>query len=346
MPPKSATIHDVATQSGVSIGTVSAVINRKATVSDRTRRRVLQVISELNYRPSAAARRRLQPTAEKSIGLIVKEINNPYFADIIFGAQEAARELGYNVLVAHTDRSYEFEQQLTELLVAKDVDGLIINPLLTDETDLSHLFEIRRNNIPLVLIESIRGIQASMVDVDNVAAARGAVEHLIELGHTRIAHFAGPQYSSHSDERIEGVRRAHSAQRHVFTDDDVIYAGAGLEDGYRASIEFFRDRGPAERPTAVTCYNDLVAIGVLRGLRELGLDVPGDVSVVGFDDIDVASYLAVPLTTVRMPRREIGRRATQMLIESVEAEGSLPPRKVLLETELVVRASSAPPASG
>lgn len=341
MPTKNATIHDVASLSGVSIGTVSAVLNRKGTVSKGTRRRVLQAMSDLHYRPSAAARRRLQPTAEKSIGLIVKEINNPYFADIIFGAQEAARELGYNVLVAHTEHSYEFEQQLTELLVAKDVDGLIINPLLSNESDLSHLFEIRRNNIPLVLIESIRGIQASMVDVDNVAAEKRAVQYLVEQGHTRIVHFAGPQYSMHSDERIDGVRRAYAAGRLVMEEEDVVHAGASLEDGYRAGLAFFRDH--ADRPTAVTCYNDLVAIGVMRALRELGLDVPGDVSVIGFDDIDMASYLSVPLTTVSSPRREIGRRATRMLIQHVEAADPIPPEKVVLETDLVIRESTAPP---
>ena len=343
VPTKNATIHDVANLSGYSIGTVSAVINRKGTVSKSTRRKVLQAISDLQYRPSAAARRRLQPTAEKSIGLIVKEINNPYFADIICGAQDAARELGYNVLVTHTDRSYEVEQQVAELLVAKDVDGLIINPLLNEETDLSHLFEIRRSNIPLVLIEGIRGIQASTVDVDNVAAEKEAVEHLIDLGHTRIVHFAGPRYSSHSDERVEGVRRAHGAHRLAIGEDDVVYAGAGLKDGYDAALAYFRDR--VDRPTAVTCYNDLVAIGVVHALRELGLRVPDDVSVVGFDDIDVASYLAVPLTTVRMPRYAIGQRATKLLIESAEADGILPTQKVMLDADLIVRESTAPPAA-
>ena len=343
MTPKNATIHDVATLSGYSIGTVSAVINRKATVSKSTRRKVLQAISDLQYRPSAAARRRLQPTTEKSIGLIVKEINNPYFADIIFGAQEAARELGYNVLVAHTDRSYEFEQQVAELLVAKDVDGLIVNPLLNEESDLSHLFEIRRNNIPLVLIEGIRGIHASTVDVDNVVAEKEAVEYLITLGHERIAHFAGPRYSLHSDERVEGVRRAHSAHRLAIGDDDIVHAGSSLKDGYTVGLQYFRGRAADDRPTAVTCYNDLVAIGVLRALRELGLSVPGDVSVIGFDDIDVVSYLGTPLTSVRMPRFEIGQRATRLLIETAEAVGPAPAQRVMLDAELVVRDTTAPP---
>jgi len=186
------TIHDVADRAGVSIGTVSAVINHKDTVSKRTRRKVLQAISELNYRPSAAARRRLKPAAEKSIGLVIKEIHNPYFADIVTGVQQTATERGYHVLIVSSERTYDLEQQLVELLVAKDVEGVIINPLFDEQADLSHLFEIKRRNIPLVLIENVQGIQASMVDVDNVEASKKAVTYLIERSHKRIVHFAGP----------------------------------------------------------------------------------------------------------------------------------------------------------
>ncbi len=338
MAGKNATIHDVAERAGVSIGTVSAVINRKSTVSQHTRRKVLQAVSDLHYRPSAAARRRLQPTAEKSVGLVVKEINNPYFADIIIGAQMAAKERGYNLLVTHTERSYDLERELVELLVAKDVDGLIVNPLLDDNADLSHLFELKRHNIPLVLIESVRGLQANMVDVDNVAASKSAVEYLIENGHTHIAHFTGPKYSMHSAERVEGVRRAFSSQRLIFDEDDIVPAGARIDDGYTAAHHYFGERG--KRPTAVTCYNDLVAIGVYRALRELGLSVPDDVSVVGYDDIDIAQYASVPLTTVRVPKREMGGRAAELLINSIESAGDGEYERVFLETELVVREST------
>ncbi len=340
MPPrKKNTIHDVAERAGVSIGTVSAVINRKETVSAGTRRRVLEAIEALNYRPSAAARRRLQPPSEKSIGLIIKEVANPYFGDIIIGAQEAAIARGYHVIVGSTERIYHLEQQLVELFIAKDVDGLIINPLQDDEADLSHLFEIARRNIPLVLIENVRGIQASMVDVDNVAASKSAVEYLIDNGHQRIVHFAGPRYSMHSEERIEGVRRAFSSQLLKFHDDDVVHVGARLEDGYRAGLEYFRSR-TEDRPTAVTCYNDLVAIGLIRALTELGLNVPEDVSVVGYDDIEMSSYLEVPLTTIRVPKREMGRRATELLIQHVEAVDAGTIEKVLLRAELIVRGST------
>lgn len=340
MSTKKVTIHDVANLADVSIGTVSAVVNRKDTVSKHTRRRVLKAISELNYRPSAAARRRLQPSIEKSIGLVIKEARNPYFAGVVIGAQEAAAERGYSVLVASSEESYELEQKVVALLEAKDIEGLIINPLLDEDADLAHLFEIKQHNIPLVLLESVRGLKASIVDVDNVAASKAAVEYLINQGHQHIVHFAGPRYSMHSDERVEGMRRAFSAQRLTFGDTDVVRAGARLEDGYRAGLEFFRERPEAERPTAVTCYNDLVAIGLMRALRELGLHVPRDISVIGYDDIDMASYTAVPLTTVRVPKEEMGRRAAEILIRHAEAPDAGTREKVCLDAELIVRGST------
>ena len=340
MSTKNVTIHDVADLAGVSIGTVSAVVNRKDTVSKSTFRRVLQAIDELNYRPSAAARRRLQPSVEKSIGLVIKEIRNPYFADIMIGAQEAAVEHGYSVLVASSEESYELEQKVVALLEAKDIEGLIINPLLDEDADLAHLFELKQHNIPLVFLESVRGLKSSIVEVDNVAASKATVQYLIDLGHQRIAHFAGPRYSMHSDERIEGMRRAFSAQRLTFAATNVVRAGAHLKDGYRAGLEFFRDRSEEERPTAVTCYNDQVAIGLMRALRELGLHVPRDISVIGYDDIDMASYTAVPLTTVRVPKEEMGRRAAEILIQQTEAPDAGKREKVSLEAELVVREST------
>lgn len=340
MSTKNVTIHDVADLAGVSIGTVSAVVNQKDTVSKRTRRRVLQAISELNYRPSAAARRRLQPSIEKSIGLVIKEVHNPYFADIVIGAQGAAAEHGYSVLVASSEESYEVEQKVVALLEAKDIEGLIINPLLDEDADLSHLFELKQRNIPLVLLESVRGLKASIVDVNNVATSKAAVEYLIDQGHQHIMHFAGPRYSMHSDERVEGMRRAFSAQRLTFDDSDVVRAGARLEDGYRAGLEFFRGRAEEERPTAVTCYNDLVAIGLMRALRELGLEVPRDISVIGYDDIDMASYISVPLTTVRVPKEEMGRRAAEILIQQTESRETNVRERVGLDAELVVRGST------
>ena len=338
MKTQRATITDVARQAGVSKATVSAVINDSAAVKGSTRDRVLAAIDVLNYRPSQITRATARKT--KSIGLLIKEIDNPYYAEVVLGARSHANEQGYTLLVASSEGEFEAEKRAVELMQAKDVEGLIATPVLDEHADLSHFFELKRRNFPFVLLEEVRGVRASLVDVDNRDASRKAVEYLIRQGHTRIVHFAGPRYSMHSEERLDGVRHACSASHLIFHDGDAIEAGAHLADGYRAALACFRKRTGATRPTAVTCYNDLVAIGVCRALHELGLRVPDDVSVIGFDDIPLLEYLPVPLTTIRMPKAAMGETAARLLIRHIESRTAVPPQKVLLEAELVTRQST------
>ena len=339
MKTRRATINDVARQAGVSKATVSAVFNDTGSVKSSTRDRVLAAIELLNYRPSSPVGR-AGARKTKSIGLLIKEIDNPYYAEVVLGARSHATEKGYTVLVASSEGEYEAERRAVELLQAKDVDGLIATPVLDEHADLSHFFELKRRNFPFVLLEAIWGVPASLVDVDNVEASRQAVKYLIEHGHTRIVHFAGPGYSAHTQERIDGVRRAYSTSRLMFTDGDIVPAGAHLEDGYRAGLAYFREHAGHGRPTAATCYNDLVAIGVCRALAELGLRVPDDVSVVGYDDIPLVEYFSVALTTVHVPKYRMGQIAAEMLIRHIEAKEAVPPQKVYLSAELIVRAST------
>nr|MCU0619409.1 substrate-binding domain-containing protein [Gemmatimonadaceae bacterium] len=184
----------------------------------------------------------------------------------------------------------------------------------------------------------------SLVDIENVEASRRAVEHLLALGHVRIAHLAGPEYSMHSRERIEGVHRAFAATPHALPPDAIVHAGAHLDDGYRAGLALFGGGTAARRPTAVTCYNDLVALGLLRALRELGLAVPRDVSVIGFDDLRLLDWLDAPLDSVHVPTAEMGRRATALLLGQLAAHAPADPMREILEGRLVLRGSSAPPA--
>jgi DNA-binding LacI/PurR family transcriptional regulator len=344
MRGKRATITDVANHAGVSKATVSAVINASGPVRGATRDRVLASVELLDYRPGGTgARSGASGTRLRSLGLLIKEADNPYYGAIVAGAREVADQRGYTLLVASSEGGYEAERRAVELLHAHEVDGLMVTPVLDEQADLSHLFELKRRQYPFVLLEDVRGVPASLVDVDNAQAACSAAEHLIALGHTRLAHFAGPAYSSHTHERVNGVRRACSASRLIFTDADVIYAGAHLEDGYRAALAYFADRPAEDRPTGVTCYNDLVAIGVCRALAEVGLQVPRDVSVVGFDDLALLEYLAVPLTTVRVPMTEMGRLAAELLIAQIESATPVPPRRHFLDAELVARASTSAP---
>ena len=338
MTGKRPTITDVARQAGVSKATVSAVLNETGAVKAATRERVLAAIERLNYRPTQVSRRAVE-RKDRSIGLIIKEHDNPYYARVIDGIRACTEPRGYTLLVVSSGGDYESERRAVELLRAKEVDGIIMTPVMDEHADLAHLFELKRRNFPFVLLEEVRGIRASLVDVDNVVASRHAVEHLIALGHTRIVHFAGPSYSAHTTERVDGVRHAYSASHLAFADDAIVTAGAHLEDGYRAGLAYFSACPPESRPTGVTCYNDLVAVGLYRALTELGLRVPDDVSVVGFDDIPLAEYLTVPLTTIRMPKERMGALAAQMLIEQIESQTVVPLQRETLQAMLVERAS-------
>jgi LacI family transcriptional regulator, galactose operon repressor len=345
MKPKRPTINDVASQAGVSKATVSAVLNDSGAVKGSTRDRVLSAVEVLNYRPTQLVGRAGIRKA-KSLGLLIKEIDNPYYAEIVLGARSHASVNGYTLLIASSEGEYEAERRAVELLQSKDVDGIMATPVLDEHADLSHFFELKRRNFPFVLLEEIRGVPGSLVDVDNVEASRKAVAYLIGQGHTRIVHFAGPGYSTHSQERIDGVRWACSGSRLIFTDEDIVPAGAHLADGYRAGLAYFRGRDPQECPTAATCYNDLVAVGLCRALAELGLRVPDDVSVVGYDDIPLAEYFPIPLTSVRVPKFKMGQIAAEMLIRHIEAHQAVPPQKVYLEAELVIRHSTRSRVSG
>jgi len=339
---KQPTQADVARRAGVSKATVSAVINDSSPVSDTTRERVRAAIESLNYRRAATAgaaagAATAAARAGRCIAIVIKEIDNPYYAEIVLGARSAAHAGGYTLLVVSSEGEYDAERRAIELLQTKAVDGMIATPVLDADADLSHFFDLKRRNVPFVLLEDVTGVRASLVDIDNAEGSRRAVQHLIELGHTRIVHFAGPKYSMHSQERIAGVHRAYSASHLVFHDEGVVAAGAHMADGYRAALAYFGDRAPADRPTAVTCYNDLVALGVYRALTELGLRVPDDVSVVGFDGIEVGALGRIGLTTVAQPRERLAEAGIRLLLERIDGDPAAPSRRVLLDPELIVR---------
>lgn len=340
MKTRRPTIRDVADAAGVSKATVSAVMNNSGAIAPATRVRVMETVEKLNYRPA----RLILPGASRSgrsLGLLIREINNPYHAEVAAGARKEAESAGYGLLVTSSAADYETEVKVVRLLRDKDLEGLIITPVLHESADLSYLFELQQRNYPFVLLAGIWGVRASLVDVDNADASRRAVAYLIENGHSRIVHFAGPSFSMHSQERIEGVRRAFSESSLVFTPDVVVPAGLTLEDGYRAGLgRFGGGAARSELPTAVTCYNDLVALGLCRALAELGLSVPDDVSVIGYGGLPLLEYLPVPLSTIHVPKFEMGQIAAQMLIRHIESGEAPRAERVQLETELVIRQST------
>lgn len=337
-PVGRATIDDVAEQAGVSKSTVSAVMNNSRPVSEATREKVLEAVNALNYRPRSSARANGSPG--RSIGIVIKERDNPFFSEIADGAEERARKSGYTIYTASSEGDFETETTIIQDFRHRGIDGLIIYPVMNDQTDLTNLVELRRARMPFVLMEHILGVKANTVDVDLLEASKGAVAHLIDGGHRRIVHFAGPPYSTHSDVRIAGMRHAFSESELAFSKEMVIPAGARMRDGYRAACRYLDETDASERATAATCFNDLVAVGVARALRERGLSVPGDMSLIGCDGIDVLDYMAMPLTTIRSPQREMGACATGILIDQIEATAKPDFRTVSFEPTLDIRGST------
>jgi LacI family transcriptional regulator/LacI family repressor for deo operon, udp, cdd, tsx, nupC, and nupG len=331
------TISDVAKRAKVSKGTVSAVINGKANVKSSTRDHILEVMKEMNYRPKGSARNLRGEQIEKSIGLILKDISYPFYTAIAAGANEYAKSKGYDVIVAGSDDDVANEKKLTRLFAAKDIKGVIIAPVVAGTVEFEHLFLLKMINYPFVLLEDVQGIQANVVAIDNIRAVKRAVKYLMENGHKRIVHFAGPPYSSHTLERVEGFRYAFSESPLVFSKDNVVYVGSHYDEAYRKTLEYFTGLPRDQYPTAIVCFNDHQALAVMTALGEMKIDIPGEISLVGIDDIYYSRVYPIPLTTIRAPQHEIGARAAEILIRNIESTHLLPVERVVLETEFVVR---------
>jgi DNA-binding LacI/PurR family transcriptional regulator len=337
---KKITIVDVAKRAGVSKGTVSAVINAKKTVKPATRNHVLEVMKELHFRPKGVARNLRNGDLHKSIGIIIKDLNYPFYTSIAIGAKDYANSKGYSVIVASSENDHEGEKQITHLFSAKDIKGAIIAPIVEGTAEIEHLFRLKMINYPFVLLEDVKGIQANVVAIDNLRAIKKAVKYLIENGHSKIVHFAGPPASSHTQERIEGFRDAFSESTLAFHKEMIVSIGSRHEESYGATVQYFKNRHREDYPSAIVCFNDQQALAVMTALKDLGIRVPEDISIVGNDDISYARAYPVPLTTIRAPQHEIGKTAAEILIRNIESSTLIPNERVVLETEFVVRQST------
>ena len=331
------TIEDVARMAKVSKGTVSAVLNEKSTVSEKTRAKVLAVIKKLNYRPNLLARS-LSIQKTKSIGLVIKEIDNPYFTKIMKGVFDSCTNKDYIVLLGSSELSPVQETKHIETLINQRVAGLIISPLQGEGVDLSYIADLLRDNYPLVMLGSVKNFLTNAVDVNNVEAAYQAVRYLIELGHKNIAYFAGPSYSIQSFERMEGYQNALSFTNVPMNKKNIVQVGSYMKNGYDKGKEIFSNFN-LKSPTAVFCYNDLVAIGLMNALTELGINIPEQVSIIGFDDINMCDSFKIPLTTIRVPAYQIGQTAANILVDQITNGVTTEREKQVLKAELVKRSS-------
>jgi LacI family transcriptional regulator len=335
------TIKDIAKQVNVSYATVSRALNNKYGVKRETRERVLEAARTLNYRPNAIARG-LVKRQTHSIGLVIPDITNPFFPEVARGIEDGAQTAGYNVFLCNTNWEVTRELQYLDLLIEKRVDGILIAPILARVSKMEVTLQSR---IPVVFVSKApRDPACSYVVIDDVRGAFLATQHLIESGYRSIGFIGAPaellsdEPASAADERLKGYKLALHTSGLEEEPRFICFGDFKRESGYNI-VKRWIEAG--SYPRAVFGENDLLAIGVMQGAKEKGLSVPHDLAVVGFDDIPLAGFPEIQLTTVFQPKYEMGRIAVQILLERMN-RGDRPGenRHIILEPKLIQRASS------
>ncbi|HEX8500004.1 MAG TPA: LacI family DNA-binding transcriptional regulator [Pyrinomonadaceae bacterium] len=326
-------IKDVAREAGVSTATVSHVINNTRFVSEAVRARVFKAVERCGYYPNAHARS-LASGRSQTLGLVVSDISNPFFPELVKSIEAAAFERGFDVILSNTDYDPDRTSHYVRRFIERKVAGVVI---MTSELPAELLGELARRDVTVVFLDLGKpGVHMSNMTVNYEAGIEEAVTHLVALGHREVAFVSGPERLRSATRRLDAFRK--SMRRHLPGARADFYRGDfRLDGGRRAAAEMLAGR---ERPTAVLAANDLMALGVMVELRAAGLNIPRDVSVIGFDDIAFAALADPPLTTVCLPRAELGRRAVEALMTNIEH----PERRgvqVNIPTYLITRASTA-----
>lgn len=332
----SITLNDIAKTAGVSVSTVSRVVNNKTKkyrISSETRQLVLNTAKKLNYRPNELARGlRLKKT--HTIGLIVPDISNPFFAQVTRIIQTNSYQLGYSLIVCNTDENLNTEIEQIELLRSKGVDGFILMPV---GLNYGHIEKLLIGNIPIVLLDRcFDELKTNSVVVDNYMGSYKATEHLINYGHKRIAIIQGLTSTYTNNLRLKGYLDA--LEKYKIKADQKLIVGKDFrrENGYIETKLLLNLENP---PTAIFTTSDLITLGALQAIFEEKYNIPNDVSLVSFDDIDFAPYLISPLTTVRQPKELIGEMAVKLLIEDIKLKGKSEKKRIVLPTSLEIRKS-------
>lgn len=326
------TISDIAKAANVTKATVSYVINNKPGVSEETRQKILKIMKEMNYHPSTVARG-LAGKSTEMLGLIIPDISDHFYVQVVRGVEETANLYNFTLNLCTTHALPEKEREMVDLFTTGRVDGII---LMTYFLDLDYIVNLKKRKIPFVLIDStFEDKSIYTVNVDNFEAGYKATEHLIRLGHKRIAFVGGPQSSNDSLLRFRGYRQALQDHGLSYSEDLVCQGDFKREGGYQAFLTLQRLQN---KPTAVFAANDQMAIGILSAARSVGLQVPQDLSIIGCDDIEASSVVEPPLSTIKQPIEEMGKRATEIIFQLIYKEKPAQ-RRVVLKTSLVERSS-------
>lgn len=331
-----ATMKDVAKAAGVSLGTVSNVLNNVPTVTEENRQKVLKAIKELKFIPNTAART-LKTKTSKSIGLIIPDITNPFYPELARGVEDAAKKAGFTVFLCNNDRDVQKEREYIRVLIEKNVDGIILVKPNISNNEIDELLE--KCEVVLVDISNITDREYDIVNVDDYHGTLNALNILYDYGHKRIGFITGLLEAQSSKYRYEAYIDFLKEKGIAFDEALVKKGSYDWYSGYKAGSELLRLLDP---PTAIFASNDLMAVGVLKAAKERMLNVPYDLSVMGCDDIDMASLCSPQLTTVRQPKYEIGTASVELLLgrmNTADRSKSRKGRKIELKTEVIMRES-------
>lgn len=330
-------MRDVAERAQVSVSTVSHVLNGTRVVSETTQERVLSAIEELGYRENLLAKG-LKTRRTFTIGLLISDIQNPFFTSVVRGVEDVALSRGYHLFLCNTDEDPGREEEYITELAKKRVDGLIVAPAALRQNNARLLQTL---SIPFVFMDrEVEGVEADAIRVDNLLGMRMAVEHLANLGHERISMISGPLEKASGYERYRGYEAALTKLELKLEAPLVRFGDFKTSSGHRGATELLQLPVP---PTALIVANNQMTLGALLAIRELPLSIPSDVSIIGFDDMEWAPLVNPPLTTIAQPAYEMGVKAAQMLLDKIGGTSDGAPTRVLLEPSLVVRESTAPP---
>lgn len=324
------TIIDVARRANVSVATVSRVINDYEHVNEETRKRVIKAMKEINYTPNIVARN-LKKRTSKLIGFVMADIYNPFFASITKGIETVAYENGYNLILCNSRSDESLEKRQLQILRANQVAGIIISPISDCSAELQELIE---RKIPIVLVDNlIPGFEVDVIKINNFEGACKATKHLINLKHKEIGIITGPLNETSALERLDGFLETMEANR-IKVNHDFIKEGDFQKDsGYTKTMELLLS---TPSPTALIVSNNLMTIGALEAIRELGIKIPEEISIIGFDNFIYQKLIALGLTYVSHPEIQIGEKAAELLIKRIEKGKADKPEIINLSPKLIL----------
>jgi LacI family transcriptional regulator len=328
------TLREVGLRAGVSAMTVSRVINGRSGVDAETQRRVEEAIAALDYVPNRIARGLISQKTE-TLGLIVPDVANPFFASVVRGAETAARRAGYRLLLCNSEGDLRLEREYIEDLVSHRVEGLLLAP--ASDRSRTVILPLLRGDFPVVLIDrSLPDIDCDLVVSDSASGARRMVEHLIAIGHRQIAHITDAEDTSTGRERLRGYCEALAAAGIARREELILRTTVDQLGGYRATQQIL---ALDPLPTALFAVNNMTAVGAMQALREKGLSVPRDIALVCFDDVEHLAVLSPFLTVVDQPAETFGSLGAQLLLERISGKAGPRTRRIVLQTDLIVRES-------